>query len=98
MGTRVRTNKGDKKGCRNKALSVTLLVVVLCGVLMGASKCPVRGDETCEIVARDTTSLTTKCTDEDGKDTGNGERKDIPSDLYPLCQVGTFWPGCKTAR
>lgn len=75
------------------ALIMTIAGASACKLDLGNTK-----NETCEIVARDTTTLTTKCTDENGKDTGNGEVKNYPSDIYPLCQVGTFWPGCKTAK
>jgi hypothetical protein len=93
MGTRVRTNKPNKKGCRNKALGVVLLVPMLSLVLMGATECATKR-ETCEVTARDNTSVTLTCTNEKGEKRVD-ERGGINSDLYPNCQVGTYWPGCK---
>lgn len=80
---------------------VAALTFVGALVLMGASECNVGGrknSETCEVTARDTTTLTLTCEDKDGKLTGGGGKKNIPSDLYPRCQIGTYWPGCKTAK
>lgn len=65
-------------------------------VLMGASECNIGGkssNESCNITARDTENISMHC-----KDNNGGERDDTvraPSDLYPKCQVGTYWPGCK---
>lgn len=99
MGTRIKTSKAKpKSGCRNKAVAVVVLAATLFG-LLAVSACDWFGDaetnETCKITARDTTSLTTRCTDSSGVETSNSGRKDVPSDLYPGCQIDTFWPGCK---
>lgn len=94
MGTRIKTRKGEKKGCRNKALSIVLLVVALSWVLMGASACPATANESCEVTGRDNTSITLTCTNEKGEQRED-VREGINSDLYINCQVGTFWPGCK---
>jgi hypothetical protein len=92
MGTRIRTNKGNKKGCRNKALSVAALFTVFAVVLMGVSGCKTN-PETCEVTARDNATVTLTCTDKKGN--SRKDTLDVYSDLYPNCQVGTFWPGCK---
>lgn len=78
------------------------LVPVLALVLMGASKCNLDGggtSESCNIVARDTTSITVDCVDSHGEVTRKGDKMTgIYSDVYPFCQVGTYWPGCKDAK
>lgn len=77
-------------------LTVPAFTIIAALVLMGASKCNLGGEpsnETCSITARDTENIHMRCTDEKGN-----VREDItraPSDLYPLCQVNTYWPGCK---
>jgi hypothetical protein len=74
-----------------KYLAVAVaLVASLAGCKLGEET-----NVTCEVVARDTTSLTTQCKDNHGKFAPGGGKKDIPSDLYPKCQVGTFYPVCK---
>lgn len=68
-----------------------LLALVGCRVPFGTET-----NETCSITARDTETITISCQDNHGKHT----RDDVlhePSDLYPVCQVGTFWPDCKSA-
>lgn len=61
-------------------------------VLMGASECS-KG-ESCGITGRDTTTITMVCTDRDDN-TKETRTERHPSDLYPNCQIGTYWPGCK---
>jgi hypothetical protein len=76
--------------------SVPTLVVAAALVLTGASECGVKSkNESCNITARDTENITMECTDESGNKRTVTERH--PSDLYPKCQVGTYWPGCKQA-
>lgn len=77
---------------------IAALMVALGLVLMGASECNIGGkptNVTCEVTARDTTTLTLTCKNRDGSPADGGGKKNIPSDLYPKCQVSTFWPGCK---
>ena len=73
-------------------------VPVLALVLMGASECnldnPPR-NETCTITSRVERTITTKCVDQHGKDTGGGGTYDVPRDMYPNCVVGTYWEACK---
>jgi hypothetical protein len=95
VGTRIKTNKGGKKGCRNKALSIAVLMIAMGMVLMGVSACK-NGPRnvSCDITARDTTHISMHCVDKsDGS--AYDDRVRAESDLYPRCQVGTYWPGCK---
>ena len=76
--------------------TVPALAFIAALVLTGASECGGKAkNESCNITARDTTTITMKCTDEQGTVRTDTERH--PSDLYPKCQVGTFWPGCEQA-
>lgn len=80
-----------------KKTRVFCAVVVGALVLMGASECNLGGrpsNESCNITARDTEKIYMKCTNEDGK--VRDADTQAPSDLYPKCQVGTYWPGCKS--
>jgi hypothetical protein len=81
-----------------KIVSIAALAASFSLVLMGASECNIggkSGNETCEVTARTTTTITTRCKDTNGNWTGPAETDGVPSDLYPKCQVGAFYPVCK---
>lgn len=59
---------------------------------------PDNGEGLCTVAARDTLTLTTKCVDQHGNNNGYGKVYDIPSDLYPNCQVGRIWEDCKWSK
>jgi hypothetical protein len=46
------------------------------------------------VSARDTTHITIACKDAEGGLIMEHQERH-PSDLYPKCQVGEPWPGCK---
>lgn len=80
----------------NKLRFVAVVAAVL-PVLM-AARCP-GGTETvesCNITARTDTTITLSCQDNHGKHTRD-DVLDEPYDLYPKCQVNTYWPACKSA-
>jgi hypothetical protein len=77
----------------NKIKYLAVAVALTAPMLM-AAKCGTETNETCSITARDTLTITMSCQDNHGKHTRD-DTVDAPSDLYPKCQVGTFYPVCK---
>ena len=81
----------------NKARTISL-VAALSLVLMGASECNIGGKsdaESCQITNRTTTQIWIRCSTDRGKTWSDTTPLNEPSDLYPKCQIGTYWPGCK---
>jgi hypothetical protein len=80
------------------ALAVSLVTMAGLTTACNWGGAPDNGNGTCTITARDTTTITTKCVDNNGQDNGNGKVLNEPSDLYPQCQIEHFWPDCKYAK
>lgn len=79
-------------------IRITAATAVLGLVLMGASECNIGGKsdaESCQITNRTTTHITIRCSEDRGRTWKDTEEFRVPSDLYPRCQIGTYWDGCK---